>query len=73
MRIRAAIIIATIVAVAVTGCGDEPGTTHPTEPVSPAPAVLLKDVVIPRLPSPYFHFDYDASGRLTEHPMRRSS
>lgn len=65
MRIRAAIIIATIVAVAVTGCGDEPGTTHPTEPVSPAPAVLLKDVVIPRLPSPYFHFDYDASGRLT--------
>jgi hypothetical protein len=27
--------------------------------------VLLKDVVIPRLPSPYFHFDYDATGRLT--------
>jgi hypothetical protein len=65
MRIRAA-IIATILAAAATGCGDESGTTHPTEPGPPAsPAVLLKDVVIPRLPSPFFHFDYDATGRVT--------
>lgn len=65
MRMRAA-IISMIVAVAVSGCGEASGTTFPTEPGPPAPpAVLLKDVVIPRLPSPFFHFDYDASGRLT--------
>jgi hypothetical protein len=32
-------------------------------PVIPAPViptVFLKDVVIPRLPSPYYHFEYDA-------------
>jgi YD repeat-containing protein len=26
--------------------------------------VLLKDIVIPNLPSPYYHFKYDASGRI---------
>src|SRR5436309_2282423 len=63
MRIRAA-ILTTIAALAVLGCSGE--RTHPTEPgPPPPPAVLLKDVVIPRLPSPYFHFDYDATGRLT--------
>jgi len=29
------------------------------------PAVLLRDVVIPNLPSPYYHFEYDATGRVT--------
>jgi hypothetical protein len=30
----------------------------------PPPAVLLRDVVIPHLPSPYYHFDYDTTGRV---------
>ena len=31
----------------------------------PPPAVLLRDIVIPHLPSPYYHFEYDATGRVT--------
>jgi hypothetical protein len=37
-------------------------------PVIPAPViptVFLKDVVIPRLPSPYYHFEYDATGKVS--------
>ena len=37
-----------------------PGTTTPP----PAPAVRLKEVVIDRLPSPFYHFDYDGTGRI---------
>jgi hypothetical protein len=29
------------------------------------PAVLLRDIVIPNLPSPYYHFEYDATGRVS--------
>jgi hypothetical protein len=31
----------------------------------PPAAVLLRDLIIPNLPSPYYHFDYDSTGRLT--------
>jgi hypothetical protein len=34
-------------------------------PVLPEPAVQLSDIVIPTLPSPYYHFAYDANGRIT--------
>jgi hypothetical protein len=27
--------------------------------------VLLKDIVMPRLPSPYYHFEYDADGKAS--------
>ena len=55
-------IISIIAAAALTACGSD--TVHSTEP-PPAPAPLLKDVVIPNLPSPYYHFEYDAAGRMT--------
>ena len=35
---------------------------------SPEPVIppsLLKDIVIPNLPSPYYHFEYDAGGRVS--------
>ena len=40
-----------------------------TSPVSPSPdpvipAVLLKDIKIPNLPSPYYHFEYDTAGKV---------
>jgi hypothetical protein len=31
----------------------------------PQPPVLLKEIVIPNLPSPYYHFEYDAAGKVT--------
>lgn len=36
---------------------------EPTD--APAPTVLLKDIVIPNLPSPYYHFEYNAQGKTT--------
>ena len=36
----------------------------PTEEPTPAP-VFLKDIVIENLPSPYYHFEYDATGKIS--------
>src|SRR5688572_18381830 len=33
-------------------------------PTPPPPAVFLKDIVIPNLPSPYYYFEYDAAGKI---------
>jgi len=56
--------IAFLLVAAALGCsGDGAPISEPLP--DPHPAVLLKDVVIPSLPSPYYHFAYDATGRMT--------
>jgi YD repeat-containing protein len=48
-------------------CGSDRGTTAPSGPPPPPPpraTALLKDIVIPNLPSPYYHFAYDTEGRV---------
>ena len=30
-----------------------------------APVVLLNNIVVPNLPSPYYHFEYDGSGKVS--------
>jgi hypothetical protein len=47
----------------LSACSADSVTSNPEPP--PASAVLLKDIVIANLPSPYYHFEYDASGRIT--------
>src|SRR4051812_46443425 len=49
---------------ALWACGDG-SLGSPTEPLPPVSEIRLKDIVIPNLPSPYYHFDYDAAGVLT--------
>ena len=44
-------------------CKKEKEVTNPTIP--PPPAALLKEIAIPHLPSPYYHFEYDAGGNVT--------
>ena len=61
MRFRNSLLV--LLAAAVSACTGEPGTA-PKPPVPPAPAVLLRDIVIPNLPSPYYHFEYDTSARV---------
>ena len=34
-------------------------------PAPPPPTVLLKDMVVDHLPSPYYHFEYDASKKVS--------
>jgi hypothetical protein len=47
---------------ALTACSDDASITDP-DPIVP-PAALLRDIVIPNLPSPYYHFEYDAAYRV---------
>jgi hypothetical protein len=53
-----------ILTATVVACSDSPvpPATGPDRPPSP---VLLRDIVIPNLPSPFYHFDYDSAGRIT--------
>jgi hypothetical protein len=44
-------------------CADDSSITDP-DPLVP-PVALLKDIEIPNLPSPYYHFEYDAAYRIS--------
>ena len=63
MRYRYSTLL--ILAAAISACKDEPGPTAPTPPVPTPSPVLLRDIVIPNLPSPYYHFEYDPAGRVS--------
>ena len=59
--------LALAAAVAASSCsGSDGGTTAPPPPPPPPPptSVLLKEIVIPHLPNPYYHFDYDDASRV---------
>ncbi len=52
-----------ITMIAVAGLSSCSGDLNVTAPPPPPPAsALLKDIVIPNLPSPYYHFEYDGQG-----------
>jgi len=62
--VRAAAL--TLVLAVISACSG--GYDSPTDPgvTTPPPApVRLKEVLIDRLPSPFYHFDYDATGRIS--------
>src|SRR4029453_15278004 len=59
-----------VLAALILGCGDS--ATSPGNGgggggggQDPPPAVLHRAIIIPHLPSPYYHFEYDATGRVT--------
>jgi len=47
--------------IAFISCKKQSGDNPPTSP--PPQPVLLKDIQIPHLPSPYYHFEYDPQGK----------
>jgi hypothetical protein len=56
-------LVITVAAVAAfSACSDDAAITAPPPPPT---GVLLKDIVIPRLPSPYYHFEYDGQGKVS--------
>lgn len=59
---------AAVILIIAAGCrkpNDISQQPQPPVPPAPAPAVLLKDVIAHRLPSPYYHFEYDNQGRVS--------
>lgn len=60
------LVVITFLSAFVISCKKENGGGDPPPPPPedpPAPTVLLKEIVIPNLPSPYYHFEYDVTGR----------
>ena len=53
------LVITMIVVAGLSSCSGD--VTAPL----PSTGVLLKDIVISRLPSPYYHFDYDGQGKVS--------
>jgi len=52
-----------IIVVVTFSCKKHKDTIINQPPVTTEPPVLLKDVVIPNLPSPYYHFEYNEAGK----------
>jgi hypothetical protein len=61
MHVRHTILTAAA-ALALAACGAD----RATAPVAHPTPVLLRDIVIPTLPSPLYHFEYDSTGRPSE-------
>jgi hypothetical protein len=53
--------VASIVAASLGACGYG---AEPTAPAPPPPSAQLKEILVANLPSPYYHFEYDAAGRI---------
>src|SRR6185503_17012902 len=52
-------VIALSAILLINSCSE---STTPLELPNPATTTFLKDIVVPNLPSPYYHFEYDEDG-----------
>ncbi len=62
MRRWVRLVAVGLLSVVLTACSD--AVVAPPPPPPPPPAVQLKDIVLSNLPSPYYHFAYDSTGRI---------
>jgi hypothetical protein len=46
-------------------CKKEKQISSSPSPIAQPPVVLLKEITIPNLPSPYYHFEYDNTGKVS--------
>jgi hypothetical protein len=56
-------LVLLLIAVIAFSCKKHKETIVNQPPVTNEPPVLLKDIVIPNLPSPFYHFEYNESGK----------
>ncbi len=52
-----------LVTIVLFSCKKDKIESNPLSNPPPSP-LLLKDIVVPHLPSPYYHFEYDSSGKI---------
>lgn len=62
---RTPTLLALTLTVAGLACGDSPGPGAGSGDGGGPSTVLLKNVEVAHLPAPYYHFEYEAGGRVT--------
>src|SRR5258708_6889866 len=65
---RGQIVLIVALGLLLAACRKDHTPLRPTPPPvsGPAKKVLLKDIVIPHLPSPYYHFEYNSDSLATK-------
>ena len=63
-RLTRFVLLAATGMTAAVACGKDAAIPSAPQP-DPQPPTMLQDVVIDRLPAPYYHFSYDATGRIS--------
>lgn len=64
MRLRTVATI-TVTMLGALACSESSGVVPVPVPGSGEPPVLLKEINIPSLPAPFYHFEYDATGKVS--------
>src|SRR5262245_13657198 len=54
-----------VLGIILISCKKQKDTLHTPPPQPPQQPVLLKDVVVNRLPSPYYHFEYNSAKKVS--------
>lgn len=57
-------LLAVVISIVLLCCKRNKIDDKPSPPAQPKPLVLLKEIAIPFLPSPYYHFEYDSLDRV---------
>lgn len=53
-----------VIACSIAACKKENNGDQVINQPPPAPKILLKEMVVDNLPSPYYHFDYNSTGQI---------
>jgi hypothetical protein len=64
-RLFSVVLTALLAVAACSGDAVSTAPKPPIPPIPPIPNVGLKDIVLSNLPSPYYHLEYDESGRIS--------
>ncbi|HEY4132520.1 MAG TPA: hypothetical protein VGM50_18050 [Gemmatimonadaceae bacterium] len=59
------IVLAASAACSISTDASRSPSSPPAPPTNPSSGVLLKNIEISTLPSPFYHFDYDATGQIS--------
>jgi len=59
-------LLPVIIVTVLLSCKKHPILAPVERPIAPAQHILLKDITIPNLPSPYYHFEYNTDSLITK-------
>ena len=66
MRYTEALRIVAFTSLLISCRKDHPNNPHVPPPAEPVRKILLKDITIPHIPSPYYHFEYNKDSTVSK-------